>query len=241
MSAMGPSLRRIAASLTRCGSEARDLAMDFYIAAIGRSGSTALANWLTTPPTHVVFHEPNLLRDRPTRLLGMQLADWGMTREQVMAGHWAAKETQTLLHHGMIDRFRPAKVLVSVRKIGDAALSLFEKHRRQALLDRYSDEWVADYLTREAEGLVRFAERLDEERIPWALVRFEELSPERMESVADWLGWPGAGTMSRGLEAFGRGFEAARTRDRELPAEVVALAATIAGRCSAFDRRFYPS
>lgn len=215
--------------------------MDFYIAALGRSGSTALANWLTTPPSHVVLHEPNLLGETPTRLLEIQLTEWGMTREQALAGHWAAKEVQTELHHRMIDAFRPAKIVLCVRNIRDAALSLFEKHRLQDSLDRYSDDWAADYMLTEAEGLVRLAERLDREAVPWRVMRHEEFGERSLRALADWLGWPGGGDMARGFEAFGRAFEADRARVRGLPAEVTALATTIGQQCFAFEQRFYGS
>lgn len=204
------------------------------MAALGRSGSTALANWLTTPPTHVVLHEPNLLAETPTRLLEIQLTEWGMTREQMLAGHWAAKEVQTELHHRMIDAFQPAKIVLCVRNIRDAALSLFEKHRRQDSLARYSDDWAADYMLTEAEGLVRLADRLDREAVPWRAMRYEEFSEQSLRELAEWLGWPGGGDMTRGFKAFGRAFEADRARVRGLPVEVNALAARISEQCEGF-------
>lgn len=213
--------------------------MDFYIAALGRSGSTALANWLTCPPDYFVFHEPGLLRDRPTRLFNTQLEDWGVSKESVFAGHWAAKETQSEIHPAMMRRFGPPKVILGVRRVRDAALSLFEKHRRQGLLQRYSDEWSADYLVREAAGLTQFAETLARAGTPSLIVRYEEFGDALLRSVADWVGWPGGGDMARGFDTFGRAFEAERHRDRSLPAEALHLADALAERCASFERSFY--
>jgi len=215
--------------------------MDFYIAALGRSGSTALANWLTTPPTHVVFHEPNLLRSTPTRLLASQLDDWDMTKEQAMAGHWAVKETSSDMHDDMLAAYAPSKVILCVRNIADAALSLFEKHRRQEVLDRYSDDWAADYLVREAEGLVRLARQLENDSVEFAIFRYEEFGESSLRKLADWIEWPGGGEMSRGFQAFGRAFEMQRERSRDLTPEMIRLAGDIAERCAAFDQRFYGS
>ncbi len=213
--------------------------MDFYIAALGRSGSTALANFLTTPPDHVVFHEPGLSRTAPTRLFHLQLQDWGIAQEQAFDRHWAAKETQVSMHRAMVERFRPAKVILGVRRVRDAALSLLEKHRRQGLLARYDDRWTADYLWEETKGMVAFAEEMGRAGVPTLVVRYEEFGETMLRGVADWVGWPGGGDMARGFERFDRAFEMDRGRSRDLPAELVSLADRVAAECGAFERAFY--
>jgi len=48
---------------------------DFYVAAIGRSGSTMLCNWLSRPPAQLVFVEPFFTRARNPELLRIQLEE----------------------------------------------------------------------------------------------------------------------------------------------------------------------
>jgi len=64
-------------------------APDFYIAAIGRSGSTMLSNWLCRPPQQLVFVEPFFLRPSNPRLLRIQLRDFGMA---VSDAEWAPRD-----------------------------------------------------------------------------------------------------------------------------------------------------
>lgn len=208
--------------------------MDFYIAALGRSRSTALANWLTTPPHHVVFHEPNLAGEKPTRLFRMQLADWGIAEEQAFDRAWAVKEV--LGHEAMIEKFSPAKVVVCTRRPRDAALSIFEKHRRQGLLHRYPDEWTTAYVIQQTASLTKLAGEL---KVPVATFRYEDYGMQSLRSIADWVNWPGGGDPSRGLASFDRGFELEPDRDRGLPTECYRLADEVEERCKAFIDKFY--
>src|SRR5439155_14370338 len=134
---------------------------DFYIASIGRSGSTLLCNWLTRLPDQLVFNEPFFCRTDNSRLLKIQLDGFGMPAtpaeweardeaaeerfERLMANRldgrrWAFKEVLCEEHGRAHDHFDPPKVMITVRNIVDVALSFFEKHRAQANLARFCDE-----------------------------------------------------------------------------------------------------
>ena len=206
---------------------------DFYIAAMGRSGSTLLCNWLSRPPEEMVFIEPSFLSTVNTRLLRTQLADFGMpvpdddwqandptatARFRRLMGprlrgrRWAVKEVLCSEHEAAISVLRPPKVIISVRSIDDVALSFFEKHRVQDNLDRFSDEWVVDYCQREAAGLVDLHDSLAARGIPALVVRYEDFSCSDVarRSVADFTGWRGHGKTDAHLAAMERGFEVER-------------------------------
>lgn len=206
---------------------------DFYIAAIGRSGSTMLSNWLSDLPNRIVFNEPFFCRPMNSRLLRIQLSSLGMpvsdsewaerdeTAQQRfqrlmgprLAGRsWAAKEVLCEEHRAMTEAFAPPKVLVSVRNIVDVALSFFEKHRLQDNLDRFGDDWVVEHCLRESAGIVDYIASLESGDIPYLVVRYEDLvaSAQMRSKVTDFTGWPGGGDASANLNAFGRGFEADR-------------------------------
>jgi hypothetical protein len=246
---------------------------DFYIAAIGRSGSTMLCNWLSTPPDHVVFNEPSFLRPMNTRLLQIQLRSLGMPvpddewaerpeapldRFQRLMGprlagrRWAAKEVLCEQHFAMTRAFSPPRVIVTVRNIVDVALSLFEKHRLQDNLDRFSDEWVVDYCLRESAGILEYLDFLEAEGTPVRIARYEQFagSADERSDLARFVCWPGGGDVTANFADFGRGFESERhlaeggrrsSAHRSLPEECVRLAMHVAERCSAYQERFgYP-
>ncbi len=119
-----------------------------YIAALPRSGSTMLANLLTSPPQRWVLVEPGLHCPTPSpslsfqynrfleasgaapdeavttspRLLVKRLGDLLPTLE-----FWGLKEVGTD-HPAVISYARPRKTIILVRDIRDALLSLLEKH-----------------------------------------------------------------------------------------------------------------
>jgi hypothetical protein len=206
---------------------------DFYLAAMGRSGSTMICNWLTSPPDQLVFSEPLFTEVANTRLLRIQLANFGMpvtdgewTAEDATASarfrrmvaprlagkRWGVKEVLCSEHGRYIEQLVPRRVLISVRNIVDVALSFFEKHRAQGNLHRFSDEWVVDYCRREAAGLVALHRRLAGGPLPHEVVRYEDFvgSDARRRDLAGFLGWRGGGATGRHLEEFDRGFEITR-------------------------------
>jgi hypothetical protein len=206
---------------------------DFYVAAIGRSGSTMICNWLTHAPGQLVFNEPFFSRPNNSRLLQIDLANFGIpaTEEEWQARpetaesrfarlmgprlagkRWAFKEVLCEEHERVLKQFRPPKVVISVRNIVDVALSFFEKHRAQRNLERFSDEWVVDYCINEATGILRFEEELAAVGIPSTVVRYEDFTQEERHraSLEDFLDWKGGGDIAANLAHFDRAFEVQR-------------------------------
>jgi sulfotransferase family protein len=245
---------------------------DFYIAAMGRSGSTMIANWLTSPPDRLVFVEPSFLSLPNTRLLRIQLEAFGLGptgKEWCLEGEnaasrfarlmaprlagrkWAVKEVLCTEHLKALDRLHPRLVLITVRNIVDVALSFFEKHRLQDNLTRFSDQWVVDYCTREAAGLVDLREELKRRSIPFQIVRYEDFtrSEDCRDRVATFLGWPGGGSTLANLDRFDRSFEAdrhgsavsprnRRASEREVDESLVRLAEAIGRQCREYQHAF---
>ena len=231
-----------------------------------------IANWLTSSARRLVFIEPSFLSLPNTRLLRIQLESIGIgptddewDREDAsaparfgrlmtprLAGRsWAVKEVLCSEHFAALDQLGPRRVLVTVRDIEDVALSFFEKHRLQANMDRFSDQWVIDYCTREAAGLVAFRDELVRRSVPLEVVRYEDFtrSDEHRSRVADFVGWPGGGATDAHLDRFDRTFEAERhgnsvsprnrgAADRAVDHDLQRLAAMISDRCSEYQRAF---
>jgi hypothetical protein len=209
-------------------------APDFYIAAMGRSGSTLLCNWLTRAPDRVVFMEPFFLRDMNSRLLRIQLEQIGMAASddewvrrpdedarsrfarlmgpRLAGRHWALKEVVAEEHDQAIAQLRPKKLIISVRDIVDVALSFFEKHRRQDNLDRFTDEWVATYCERESAALARLRREADERGLPCFVVHYEKFTQddETRGALERFVGWRGGGDVAAGLDRYERSFEVER-------------------------------
>jgi len=206
---------------------------DFYFAGMGRSGSTMVCNWLTRPPDQLVFIEPSFLDVGNTRLLRIQLANFGLAAnddewdrqdasaaarfERLMAPRlsgrrWALKEVLSSEHGSAIDRLAPRRVLISVRNIFDVALSFFEKHRAQDNLHRFDDDWVADYCLQESAGLLALQRQLQSRSVPCAVIRYEDFtrSEESRNDLSAFLGWQGGGATDMHLDQFDRSFEVER-------------------------------
>ncbi len=241
---------------------------DFYIAAMGRSGSTMLCNWLSTPPQRIVFNEPFFARAMNSRLLRIQLENLGMTVaddewvqraespmerfDRLMGARlrgrsWAAKEVLCQEHFAMTSAFRPPRVIVTIRDIQHVALSLFEKHRIQQKMDRFNDDWVAEYCIRESAGLVDYVAHLEGTGIPFYVARYEDFGRSEAErsKIAAFVCWPGGGDPAVNFEDFERGFEARRHAERgevkasrALPDSCIRAARDLAERCSSYQARF---
>lgn len=204
---------------------------DLFVAAMGRSGSTMLANLLTTPPRRWLLVEPRFAdastgRDlvEQARSVGLDVDpdEWLPRRgetpveriQRVFAARlrelqrWGLKEVRPQLLMATQTRLRPKRVVVLVRDIRDVALSLHEKSKREARPDR-GEAWLREYLGDAARSVLEVAEATagPDSRV----VRYEDLvaDPAYRSELGAWLDWPLDGKPDRNLaELYGRGHEA---------------------------------
>ncbi|MEM8757174.1 MAG: hypothetical protein AAGF47_05255 [Planctomycetota bacterium] len=177
-----------------------------YIAAMGRSGSTVLANLFHDPPERVMLLEPNLLEPEPTGECRLQLTDSlgpGATIETLgETERWGIKEVRADLHGPAIDRLDPAHIVVLLRDPVAASISLHEKGERDGDLARLA--WLEARMTDPLRVLPRIAERHNA-----IVVAYERLvaDADARAALADRLGWPMTGDLNRGLTRYGRARE----------------------------------
>ncbi len=200
-----------------------------YIAALPRSGSTMLANLLSSPPDRWVLVEPGLHTprlspslavqinrfraasatpphrplavDAPRRLLVKNLAELLGTLSA-----WGLKEVGSD-HRSVIAYARPAKTIILVRDIRDALLSLLEKH------DQPGRHWesasLMAHLAECCAALIRLSQEKD---ATTRIYRYEDLvsSASERQTLSDWLSWPLNGDTTRNLDLYNRQYEAVR-------------------------------
>lgn len=206
---------------------------DLFVAALGRSGSTLLANLLTTPPHRWLVVEPRFAdastgRDviAQARSFGLDVDpnEWlprpGETPAQRIGRvfgerlrrlqRWGLKEVRPNLLEPTLTRLRPKRVVVLVRDLRDVALSLYEKSLRDNHPER-GEAWLRDYLIAAPTGVLAVANAATgpNQRV----VRYEDLvgDPAYRAELASWLDWPLDGQPDRNLaELYGRGQEVER-------------------------------
>jgi len=197
---------------------------DVYIAALGRSGSTMLANLLTIPPHRWVMTEPrfangstgtNAVHQAQAFGFQMRAGEWQQLSgesptERIqrfftprLAGleRWGLKEVRHDLIEPTYEFLSPHRVVVLVRNIRDAATSLVEKAERDGP-DRYGDDWLRTYLTKTPAALLNLVGRLADAE--YRAIRYEDLvsDPLTRASLSDWLDWPLDGDPSRNLDTI---------------------------------------
>lgn len=179
-----------------------------YIAAMGRSGSTMLANLLHNPPGCVALVEPNLLSDAPTAECLRQAAEsgqqdgepWSAVLDRARA--WGLKEVRADLHEPTIRLLRPQHILVLLRDPLAAAVSLYEKGIADGDLHRLA--WLE---ARAREPLrVLPAVAVDPRAVVVAYERFVTDDSSR-DALARYIDWPLTGDPNRGLARWNRARE----------------------------------
>ncbi len=207
-----------------------------YIAGMGRSGSTLLANWLTEPNSQIVFCEPNFFSHEISVKLNKQFIDFGLslkginldqtqdtqewlrklTGEQLQGRKWGFKEVLGESHLHCLEELQPEFIIISVRNIRDIFLSFIEKHQTQNNENRFPGQWSLDYCMEESVKMVDFVERLKQENQPHIVSRYEDFvnSPEKRQEIENASGWHGGGNLSRHLALFDRKFEQERHKGK---------------------------
>ncbi|MEX4010446.1 hypothetical protein [Neoaquamicrobium sediminum] len=214
-----------------------------YIAAMGRSGSTYLANLLTTPPKRWVMVEPWFVNGLFNRFIRDRAAEFGWpidvqhwhlpapmrTRAAFLERYrsflapklnelerWGAKGVRADFHIPTITTINPRNMIVLVRDLRQVSLSLLEKNHRQGKKEEENRRWVELYVAENAQSLLKLCEikLVDALRV----VRYEDVSRSASEkrAIETWLDWPMDGDEFANLEDFGRGYEVERHTSPEL-------------------------
>jgi hypothetical protein len=211
--------------------------MDVLIVGPARSGSTLLANLLTTPPCRAILVEPGITRsglgDFVRREVGrfgwdIDSATWykdethpaRFTRvlqpRLATLERWGVKEVNPGGVSELVAMCPPRHILLSVRDIGACAASMKEKEALQGpiygdALAPKSDEWMRQRLL---DGAAMALGMLTSPP-PGATVtvaRYEDFvdSETHRAQVAQRLDWPMDGDPRGSLASIGRGFEIER-------------------------------
>ncbi len=196
-----------------------------YIAAIARSGSTAISNMLTLPPMQQILVEPsayafgmnkfNLLEDSKARdryldtcnsMLGFQLSK---------PEKWGVKEVHPACHFGAIELLEPKIVLLLVRDIRAVFLSLLEKHRIQNAENIFSKAWTIDYCEKASTALSNF--RRSEVGRDAITLRYEDFLATNNShfDLGAKLGWSASGDPFRGFAEYDRLYEIERNANKK--------------------------
>jgi hypothetical protein len=212
--------------------------MDVLIVGPARSGSTLLANLLTTPPGRVVLIEPGITRGGMLEYVRRDVERYGwsidaetwhrpdessqerferLLRPRLRTvERWGVKEVNPAGLPALIELCPPRHVLLSVRDIRACAISMKEKESlqgpiyREALTPK-SDEWLRMRLLEGAAASVRMLVSPPPRSVV-TVARYEDIvsSPEHRAVVERALDWPLDGNPAGSLEAQGRAFEIER-------------------------------
>jgi hypothetical protein len=231
---------------------------DLYIASMGRSGSTLIANWLSVPDyDQYIFVEPNLAQGVSPLLLTQlerfnlsgalpgsdaTLADFSV----LLAGRkWGVKEVKGLLHDELGTSIRPRRVVITVRDIAEVYLSLVEKHRIQGIDDRFDPEWSRQYCLRESGYL----DDLHRTHPEYHVVRYQDFvsSGACRERLTAYAGFRGGGTVDFNFDLYNRAYESGFYEGRIAPRSQgyrtiddrdLRAAQEVAGQCAGYQSSF---
>jgi hypothetical protein len=187
-----------------------------------RSGTSLLANLMTAPPDTLVLYEPNLGRRAPSEFVRSQFTELGLplpaTNRALVRGlekgrtRWGAKEVTADWIRWTYERFQPETVLLVVRDIGHAALSMYDRAGEAA--PGVDLDFRAGWLARAAEAVAALYHRCDAARR--VVVRYESFvtDPAAKGDLEARLGWELTGRTDVGFESQNRWHELRRHAGR---------------------------
>jgi len=197
---------------------------DVYLAALGRSGSTMLANLLTTPPDRWMIIEPRFANGSTGRDVLAQAREVGISvtndaweqgptestfernarvfdRPLRELSKWGLKEVRSDLLLETQSVLDPVKTVVLVRDLRDAAASLFRKTEFDSDAS-YDSEWLHAYLANSPAAIMQLLDQLPPKS--HRVVRYEDIVslPDSRRELANWLEWPLDGDPGRNLSTL---------------------------------------
>jgi hypothetical protein len=211
--------------------------MDVLIVGPARSGTTLLANLMTSPSKRWVLVEPGITRGgmgevvrQEAGLFGWHFepASWHLQESsrarfdrllrQPLNGleRWGVKEVNVNGLPELLAAFPPRHIVVSVRDIRACAISARQKEDLQGCvagttLARKTDDWLRQRLLDGAAAALRLLTDYPSQS-QVTVVRYEDFvaSPEARTALSHGLDWPLEGDPSSTLDFFGRTFEVER-------------------------------
>lgn len=195
-----------------------------YIAAMGRSGSTAFANMLTVPGQMRVLIEPSAaafgfasydlssnLDDIRTYL---NICASGR-RDKISGERWGVKEVAPRAHLDAIKLLNPRWIVVLTRNIDDVYLSLTEKTYRNGPDDPHDSLWIHEYCINSSKSLVELDNRYNQDE-RYLLIRYEDFYSGNydLDSLHKKLGLTLSGDQFANLHEYGRSYEISRNLNR---------------------------
>lgn len=202
-------------------------AMDLAIYGMMRSGTTFLADKLTSQPSAFVLTEPNMhLNDWGTHTLRQLQAfgihvdesEWDRNRwpsfevffdtrilpELSRLEFWGVKLVNFANWPYFFNKYQPKRLILCVREIRDVVLSAVELAATQERSHVLDSKWITNRAVETARELVRMS------RLPHLLVRYEDLctDPTVMRRILDYTGLTSTGDERIGLDsAYRRRYE----------------------------------
>ena len=207
-----------------------------YLAAMGRSGSTALASRLSSDRGKILV-EPFLFKGgnsffyRDMKSRGWKPHYMSLLKKRIYAAnpsalvddiekhytqgydYWGVKEVFPELHRPTIDILLPDYIVITTRDIRDVALSLTEKHIKEGIFGRVGWSWIETYIRENARALCSLAHSYENV----IHVKYEDLffNESTFDGFFKTLGITERGDDFSYIDVYGRSWEKKRAVSRK--------------------------